>query len=44
MWMVPIVALVVWRLLDEEALLAKNLSGYAEYQRQTRWRLMPGVF
>ncbi|HTX56659.1 MAG TPA: isoprenylcysteine carboxylmethyltransferase family protein [Candidatus Acidoferrales bacterium] len=40
----PIVALVVWRLLDEEALLAKSLSGYAEYQVRTRWRLIPGVF
>jgi protein-S-isoprenylcysteine O-methyltransferase Ste14 len=43
-FVVPLVALVVWRLLDEEALLAKSLSGYAEYQAQTRWRLIPGVF
>lgn len=43
-FIVPIVALVVWRLLDEEALLSKNLSGYAKYQAQTRWRLIPGVF
>jgi protein-S-isoprenylcysteine O-methyltransferase Ste14 len=43
-FIVLLVALVVWRLLDEEALLAKNLSGYAEYQMQTRWRLIPGVF
>jgi protein-S-isoprenylcysteine O-methyltransferase Ste14 len=43
-FIVPLVALVMWRLLDEEALLAKNLSGYAEYQAQTRWRLIPGVF
>ena len=41
---VLLVALVVWRLLDEEALLSKSLSGYAEYQVQTRWRLIPGVF
>ncbi len=43
-FLVPILPLVVWRLLDEEALLAKNLPGYAEYQVQTRWRLIPGVF
>ncbi len=43
-FVVPLVALVVWRLLDEEALLAKNLNGYAEYQLRTRWRLLPGVF
>jgi len=44
MFIVPIVGLVVWRLLDEEALLAKSLSGYAEYQVQTPWRLVPGIF
>lgn len=43
-FIVLLVALVVWRLLDEEALLAKNLSGYAEYQVYTRWRLIPGFF
>lgn len=43
-FVVPLAALVVWRLLDEEALLVTNLSGYSEYQAQTRWRLIPGLF
>jgi protein-S-isoprenylcysteine O-methyltransferase Ste14 len=41
---VPIVALLVWRLLDEEACLVNDLPGYAEYERKVRWRLLPGVF
>ncbi len=44
LFVVPVIALVVWRLRDEETLLAENLRGYAEYQAQTRWRLIPGIF
>jgi protein-S-isoprenylcysteine O-methyltransferase Ste14 len=36
--------LLVWRLLDEERLLAKELPGYADYQRKVRYRLVPGVW
>jgi protein-S-isoprenylcysteine O-methyltransferase Ste14 len=35
---------LIWRLLDEERLLAHNLQGYAEYCSKVRWRLIPGVF
>ncbi len=35
---------LVWRLLDEEKLLAKRLPGYAEYCVRVRWRLIPGLF
>jgi len=35
---------LVWRLLDEERFLAKNLSGYAEYQKRVRHRLVPFVW
>jgi protein-S-isoprenylcysteine O-methyltransferase Ste14 len=35
---------LIWRLLDEEKFLAKNLPGYTEYQAKVRWRLLPGVF
>lgn len=38
------IPVVMWRLLDEEHFLVKNLPGYAEYRTQTRWRLVPGVF
>jgi protein-S-isoprenylcysteine O-methyltransferase Ste14 len=32
---------LVWRLLDEERFLAKILSGYEEYQKRVRDRLIP---
>jgi protein-S-isoprenylcysteine O-methyltransferase Ste14 len=35
---------LVWRLLDEEKFLARNLPGYTDYQRRVRWRLIPGIF
>ncbi len=41
---VPTVALLVWRLADEEAYLVDDLPGYSEYEKQVRWRLLPGVF
>ena len=37
-------AAIVWRLLDEEAFLAESLPGYSAYMRQTRYRLIPGVW
>jgi protein-S-isoprenylcysteine O-methyltransferase Ste14 len=43
-FVIPTVALLVWRLLDEEALLGKSLDGYTEYAAHTRWRLIPRVF
>jgi protein-S-isoprenylcysteine O-methyltransferase Ste14 len=45
--LVPVAALaavIVWRLLDEEKYLARNLAGYSEYQREVRARLVPGVW
>lgn len=41
---VAMVPVLIWRLLDEERLLAKNLPGYAEYCAKVRWRLIPGIF
>jgi len=41
---VPTVALLVWRLADEEAYLVDDLPGYSEYEKQVRWRLLPGIF
>jgi protein-S-isoprenylcysteine O-methyltransferase Ste14 len=35
---------MVWRLTDEENFLARNLTGYADYQRKVRARLVPGVW
>lgn len=35
---------LIWRLLDEERFLLRNLPGYADYCARVRWRLLPGVF
>jgi protein-S-isoprenylcysteine O-methyltransferase Ste14 len=41
---VPMTLVLVWRLLDEEKFLAKNLAGYSEYQHAVRYRLLPFVW
>jgi protein-S-isoprenylcysteine O-methyltransferase Ste14 len=33
-----------WRILDEEKLLKKDLSGYPEYLQKVRYRLVPYVW
>ena len=35
---------IVWRLLDEEQLLVRDLEGYADYRASVRWRLIPRVW
>jgi protein-S-isoprenylcysteine O-methyltransferase Ste14 len=35
---------LMWRLFDEENLLAKNLCGYSEYQNKVKYRLLPFVW
>jgi protein-S-isoprenylcysteine O-methyltransferase Ste14 len=35
---------MVWRILDEEKLLAKGLPGYAEYRNRVKYRLVPSVW
>ncbi|HEV7662263.1 MAG TPA: isoprenylcysteine carboxylmethyltransferase family protein [Chloroflexota bacterium] len=35
---------IVWRLLDEERLLARTLRGYTDYRQQVRFRLVPFVW
>lgn len=35
---------IVWRILDEEKFLARNLPGYTAYRQQTRFRLVPGIW
>ncbi len=36
-----LIAAIIWRLGDEERLLAKNLSGYAAYRDAVKYRLIP---
>jgi protein-S-isoprenylcysteine O-methyltransferase Ste14 len=42
--MIPMTYVIVWRLLEEEEFLAKNLPGYAEYRNKVRYRLMPYIW
>lgn len=42
--MVLMLPALVWRLLDEERMLARELPGYPEYQARVRRRLIPGVW
>lgn len=37
-------AVIVWRLIDEENYLARNLPGYTDYQRRIWARLIPGLW
>ena len=41
---IPLVLAVIWRLLDEEIFLAKNLEGYVEYKNKVKYRLVPFVW
>lgn len=43
-FLVLLVPLLVWRILDEEELLTAELPGYAEYKKRTRYRLVPFVW
>jgi protein-S-isoprenylcysteine O-methyltransferase Ste14 len=37
-------AVLIFRLKHEEEFLAARLPGYADYCRQTRSRLIPGIY
>jgi len=38
---IPGVAWIIWRLLDEEKFLSRNLAGYTEYKNKVRYHLIP---
>jgi protein-S-isoprenylcysteine O-methyltransferase Ste14 len=38
------VPVLIWRLVDEERLLARDLAGYTQYQSRVRYRLIPFVW
>jgi protein-S-isoprenylcysteine O-methyltransferase Ste14 len=42
--LVPFTLVILWRLLDEEKFLARNLPGYSEYRNKVRYRLVPLVW
>ena len=41
---VPFFPVLVWRILDEENFLRKDLQGYTEYMQRVRYRLVPWVW
>jgi protein-S-isoprenylcysteine O-methyltransferase Ste14 len=41
---IPSIAGIIWRLLEEERFLSRNLAGYTEYTDQVRYRLIPFVW
>jgi protein-S-isoprenylcysteine O-methyltransferase Ste14 len=41
---IPIAAVIIARLFDEEKFLKKNLGGYLEYQNEVKYRLVPFVW
>jgi len=41
---VPFMPVLLWRLLDEEKILQRDLPGYTEYMRRVRSRLVPFVW
>jgi protein-S-isoprenylcysteine O-methyltransferase Ste14 len=42
--LIPITLIIIWRLLDEERFLSKNLKGYKEYCQKVRFRLIPFIW
>ena len=42
--LVLMVPALVWRLLEEEKFLGKNLPGYSDYCRRVRYRLLPAIW
>jgi protein-S-isoprenylcysteine O-methyltransferase Ste14 len=42
--LVVILPALVWRLLDEEKFLARNLPGYVAYQKRVQYRLIPLIW
>jgi protein-S-isoprenylcysteine O-methyltransferase Ste14 len=41
---IPFSVVLVWRLVDEERILRRDLRGYTEYTRRVRYRLIPYVW
>jgi protein-S-isoprenylcysteine O-methyltransferase Ste14 len=41
---IPMTMTIIWRLLDEEKFLLKNLLGYADYQKKVRYHLLPFIW
>jgi protein-S-isoprenylcysteine O-methyltransferase Ste14 len=42
--LIPLISVIVWRLINEERFLLKNLKGYKEYSQKVHFRLIPFVW
>jgi len=42
--LIPAIAGLIWRLVDEENFLSRNLPGYTAYKQKVRFRLIPSVW
>ncbi len=40
----PLVPIIVFRILNEEKVLLRELKGYAKYTRKVKYRLIPGIW
>ncbi len=40
----PVIALIVSRIFNEEEVLSKDLKGYKEYTKKVKYRLIPGIW
>jgi len=47
-WAVPVfsfyIPILIWRILNEEAVLLRELPGYSEYCKKRRYRLLPHIW
>jgi protein-S-isoprenylcysteine O-methyltransferase Ste14 len=41
---IPLAAVLAWRLIDEEQFLIRKLRGYVAYRQDVRYRLIPGIW
>ena len=39
--LLPMTGVILWRLVEEEKFLTRNLPGYAEYRQKVKYRLVP---
>ncbi len=42
--LVPLLPILIWRIVDEEKMLNKQLPGYTQYCAKVKYRLIPGVY
>jgi len=40
----PLLPVPIWRLMDEERFLLRNLHGHTDYQHRVRYHLLPWIW